>query len=360
MTFDRERPFNGLPKVPPATELESRAVLKKAIGARAALEALRGAGTRLPNQAVLLQAIGLQEARLSSEIENVVTTNDALYRAFADEGQRADPQTKEVLRYQQALWRGFQAVKQENRALSTRVFEEIVSTIRMVDLRVRRVPGTRLVDSSGAVVYTPPDGEDLLRDLLANLERFLYAEDDLEPLVRMAVAHYQFEAIHPFSDGNGRTGRILNILFLVERGLLDLPVLYLSSYILREKASYYALLRGVTEEQAWEPWVLFVLEAVERTSLETRTRIESLLALIEKWRAEIQARAPKVYSKDLVEIVFRHPYTKIAFLQAAGLGTRQTASKYLQELSRLGLLRPIRIGREVYFLNEPFLAALIQ
>jgi len=360
MTFDRDRPFNDLPPLPPRIELETRAVLKRAIGARAALEALRGAGTRLPNQGVLLQAIGLQEARLSSEIENVVTTNDALYRAFADEGQRADPQTKEVLRYQQALWRGFQAIKHENRALTTRLFEEIVSTIRLVDLHVRRVPGTKLVGPGGAVVYTPPDGEDRLRGMLGNLERFLYQDDDLDPLVRMAVAHYQFEAIHPFTDGNGRSGRILNILFLVERGLLDLPVLYLSSYILREKARYYALLRGVTEDGAWEPWTLFMLEAVEQTSLDSRLRIDALLALIEEWRSRVQAQAPKVYSKDLVEIVFRHPYTKIGFLQAAGLGTRQTASKHLQKLAELGLLRPIKVGREVYFLNEPFLGSLIR
>lgn len=236
----------------------------------------------------------------------------------------------------------------------------MVTTIRRTETRVRHMPGTKLANpTTGEVIYTPPDGEQRLRDLLANLERFLYADDDLDPLVRMAVAHYQFEAIHPFTDENGRTGRILNILFLVEQGLLEIPVLFLSRFILERNADYYRLLRGVTEDRGWEPWILFMLEAVETTARNTENRIRDIRMLMDDWVARVRREKPKVYSRELVELVFRNPYAKIRFVEDARIATtRQTASKYLQALAEIGLLRPVRNGRETYFLNDPLLRLL--
>jgi Fic family protein len=361
MTFDRNRPYNDLPPLPPAVELETKLVLKRAVRAHRALADLRGTAARIPNQSILINGIVLQEARLSSEIENIVTTQDDLFRAAADVDGKADAASKEVLRYREALWTGFEQLR--NRPLTTNLFVELVRVIKGTDLDVRAVPGTKLANPvSGEVVYTPPEGQALLRDKLANLERFLYPDppDDLDPLVRMAVMHYQFEAIHPFTDGNGRTGRILNILWLVEQGLLDIPVLYLSRYILARRNEYYAGLRGVTETGAWEPWVLYMLDAVEQTARETCERVQRVLVLMETVRQEVQAKAPRIYSKDLVEVLFAHPYCKIQFLLEAQLAKRQTASDYLRTLADLGLLKPQKLGREVYYVNERLYEELVR
>jgi len=359
LPFDRNRPRNDLPLLPPSAELETKAVLKKAISANRALAELKGAGALIPNQAVLVQTIGLQEAKLSSEIENVVTTNDELFRALADQGHNADPGTKEVLYYKDALWHGYNAIRHEGRPLTTRLLEEIFQIIKQTNAGIRRTPGTKLANSQGEVVYTPPEGERIIRDLLANLERFIHADDELDPLVKLAVAHYQFEAIHPFTDGNGRTGRILNILFMIERGLLDIPVLYLSRYINQHKGDYYAGLRKVGEEEAWEPWILYMLEAIEQTAHITKGRIFSLRELMLSSIERVKNELPKIYSKDLLEVIFRHPYCKIRFLEEAGIAQRKTASLYLQELERIGLLRGLKKGREVYYINEPFFGILV-
>lgn len=356
MPFSRTQPYNALPLLPPAAELETRAVLKQAIAANRVLANLRGLAARIPNQAVLINSIALQEARLSSEIENIVTTNDELYRADADADGKTDPHTKEVLRYREALYLGFNALR--DRPLSTNLFVEIVRLIKQVDLDIRALPGTALKNDLGEVVYTPPEGATLIRDLLTNLERFIHAEDELDPLVKMAVLHYQFEAIHPFADGNGRTGRILNLLFLVEKGLLDIPVLFLSRYIIAHRQDYYLGLRRVTEEQDWESWVLFMLRAVETTAQQTFDQVTRILALMESVRERVQREAPGIYSKDLVELIFRHPYTKIQFVVELGLAKRQTASTYLQTLTGLGLLREHKVGREKYYINEGLLAEL--
>jgi len=356
--FDPDRPFNDLPLLPPKAELETKRVLKATIGARTALAELKGAGGLIPNQRVLIDAIALQEAKSSSEIENIVTTNDELYRAFANEGRTADPQTKEVLGYHAALWSGYQGIQSGQRQLTTRLLEELVAMIRGIDIGVRRVPGTKLATPAGKVIYTPPEGESRLRDLLANLEKFLYAEDDLDPLVKLAVMHYQFEAIHPFTDGNGRTGRILNVLFLIERKLLDVPVLYLSRFILQEKSAYYEGLRAVTEQGAWEPWLLYMLRGIETTAQSTRERIEAIRRLLDEWIERARREIPKIYSKDLMEAVFRLPYSKVQFLEEQGMGTRITATKYLRALVGLGLLKPVKSGRDTYYLNEPLYRAL--
>lgn len=360
MSFDRERPYNDLPPLPPKGELETKAVLKSVIAARTALEKLKGAGRLIPNQRVLIDSISLQEAKLSSAIENVVTTNDELYRAFSDEGRTTDPQTKEVLGYHAALWSGYQGIKSGKRQLTTRLFEEIVAVIRGSNIGVRRVPGTKLGTPDGRVIYTPPEGETRLRDLLGNLEKFIYHEDDLDPLVRLAVMHYQFEAIHPFTDGNGRTGRILNILFLVERELLEIPVLYLSRYIIENKGPYYEGLRRVTEERDWQGWILYMLDAVANTASLTSEKIGRIRKLMDDWTARLKAERPRIYSKDLVEIVFRHPYSKIRFLEQEGLATRQTSSKYLLALADMNLLRPMKVAREKYYINDAFLRLLVR
>ncbi len=348
--FDRNTPFNDLPSLPPAAEVETPAVLKKAIAASRALAELKGMAERMPNQAMLIDSLVLQEARASSEIENIVTTNDELFKAASDEARPASPEAKEVLRYRQALNHGFRQI--ERRPLATGLFVEIAQLIKQTEFSVRRTPGTRIVSNRGETIYTPPEGETVIRNKLHELERFMHAEDDLDVLVKMALVHYQFEAIHPFPDGNGRTGRILNILYLVDRGLLNLPVLYLSRYIIDHKPAYYEGLRRVTEEGAWADWVLYMLDAVEQTSLRTRRQITEILELMETVRERVQREAPGVYSKDLIEQIFRQPYCKIQFLERAGMGTRQTCAKYLRALERLGVLYGQKMGREVYFVNR--------
>ncbi|WP_341905103.1 Fic family protein [Polaromonas sp. YR568] len=357
MPFDRLQPYNELPLLPPAVELETKAVLKQAIAANRVLASLRGLAAQIPNQGMLISSIVLQEARLSSEIENIVTSNDALYRADADADGKADPQTKEVLRYREALYHGFHALKA--RPLSTNLFIEIVQLIKQSDMQVRAVPGTVLKNPvSGEVVYTPPVGAEVIRDKLSNLEKFIHAQDDLDPLVKMAVMHYQFEAIHPFPDGNGRTGRILNLLYLVDQKLLDIPVMFLSRYIIANRPAYYEGLRGVTERQEWESWILYMLRAIESTAQQTYEQVSRIRDLMEQVRERVQRESPVVYSKDLVEAIFRHPYTKIQFLVDAGIAKRQTASSYLQALAGLGVLRELKHGREKYYINDALLAEL--
>ena len=358
MSFARESPYNDLPDLPPAAELETIEVLKQAIASARALEKLRGTAARLPNPRVLVSGIVLQEARLSSEVENIVTTNDELYRAAAGAGADGvvDPATKEVLRYREALWYGFEQIGK--RPLSTSLFVELVGIIRQIAAGLRNAPGTTLKSSKGEVIYTPPAGEDVLYAKLANLERYLYQEDGIDPLVKLAVLHYQFEAIHPFTDGNGRTGRILNVLFLVQRGLLDLPVLYLSHYVLRNRAAYYTGLQLVTEESRWQEWILFMLRGIEETSEETCTLINELLRLIEGASVSFRTRFPNVYSKDLLEIVFSTPYCRIRFIEESMQVSRPTASNYLQKLVEVGLLREARLGRDVYYINDSMVAAL--
>jgi len=358
MAFDRLQPYNDLPLLPPASELESKAVLKQVIAARTALADLRGAAKLLPNQGVLIQAIGLQEAKLSSEIENIVTTNDDLFRGFANDGEGASPQTKEVLRYKDALWQGHQWVKQ-GMPLTTRLFETLYQTVKQADDGVRRLSGTKLANPlSGQIVYCPPEGESLIRDKLANLEQFINDASELDPLVRMAVMHYQCEAIHPFPDGNGRVGRILNILQLQAEGLMDVPILYLSRYIIENKAAYYRGLSGVTETGDWESWVLYMLRGVETMAHVTRQRIEAVLALMAQAAVSAEKVLPKVQVPAILDVVFRHPYCKVRFLEEAGLGSRPTCTKYLRMLVSAGLLREQPVWRENYFINDAFFEAL--
>ena len=354
MVFDRQKPFNALPPLPPAgVELETSAVLKRVNAANRPLAELKGAAAVLPNPRILVDAIALQEARYSSEIEHIVTTSDELYRAVAGE---LNPYAKEVVRYREALWHGCEALG--SRPLSTNLFVELMQIIKDTSAGIRSVPGTHVLGSNGEIIYTPPEGETVIRDKLGNLERFLHEDDNRDPLVKMAVAHYQFEAIHPFLDGNGRTGRINNILFLIEQGLLDVPVLYPSQYIIDHKGEYYDGLRAVTEKQLWEPWIMYMLSAVEESAAKTRKQISTIVSLMNETQERIRQKLPKIYSKDLVEVIFEHPYCKISFLERAGIAKRQTAASYLRQLEGIGILRSEKHGRDIYFINTQLMTAL--
>ncbi len=352
MAYNPLIPYNDLPDLPPTQDIETVAVLRKAITAARALAELKGLGETLPDQNILVNSIILQEARASSEIENIVTTNDALFRALSASSQAGvAPATKEVIRYRQALWTGFHDLRNRP-VLSTNVFVHIVNMIGENQAGIRTLPGTVIASSATReTIYTPPEGEDIIRRKLHNLEEYIHSSDGPDSLVKMAVAHYQFEAIHPFSDGNGRTGRIIGILYLIQESLLDLPVLYLSRYIIQNKSDYYRLLRGVTEAQEWEPWILYMLEAVEDTASFTRKRILDIRELMSKTREIVRRELPRIYTSDLVEQLFRQPYTKVEFLVDAGIAKRQTAAEYLHELERIGVLKSTRVGRENLFLN---------
>ncbi len=356
MAYYRDQPYNDLPLLPPQQELETKAVLKQTIASARALADLRGISAQVPNPRILINGIVLQEARLSSEIENIVTTSDELYRAAANSDSVSDAHTKEVLRYREALWHGAQQIA--TRPLSTNLAVEIVGILREVQMDVRNVPGTALKNNHGEVIYTPPEGERSIRDKLGNLEIFIHDDDGIDPLVKLAIMHYQFEAIHPFSDGNGRTGRILNVLYLVEKGLLDLPVLYLSHYILRHKADYYSGLRNVTEDAKWEEWILFMLKAVEQTAKETCGLVHDILALMAETAKRVQVEYPGIYSKDFIEVVYSNPYCRIQFIEEARIAKRQTASAYLQKLAVMGILEPLKVGREIYYINHELLRLL--
>jgi len=355
--FRADEPFNALPTLPPAADLETVAVLKACILARAALAELNTATDLIPNPAILINTIPILEARASSEIENIVTTTDRLFQFAGDAAASADPATKETLRYRSALRRGHELLGA--RPLSTNLAIDVCSTLRGVDTTVRRIPGTTLRNAdTGEAVYTPPDGEAHLRDLLANWEAFLHSHQHLDPLVRMAAGHYQFEAIHPFEDGNGRTGRILNLLFLIDQGLLRQPILYMSGAIIRGKSDYYRLLLEVTTHEEWEPWLLYMLRVVEETSRATTAKIRAIRELLRQATGFVRAEAPKIYSRKLVDAIFEQPYCRIANLVHAGVARRQTASAYLAKLTALGVLTSVQVGREKLFVHGALLKLL--
>jgi Fic family protein len=353
-----DQPFDRIPLLPPPSDLETKAILKHCIKARAAVAELKQAAELIPNQAVLIKTLPLLEAQASSEIENIVTSADRLFQFRAGD-ENADPATKEALRYSQALLEGYQTLK--DRPLSTGTAEKICSTIKGTEMRVRRVPGTTLANArTGEVVYTPPVGEEHLRSLLANWERFIHGSEEIDPLIRMAVMHYQFEAIHPFTDGNGRTGRVLNSLFLIEAGLLTLPILYLSRYIIHHRSDYYRLLIGVTRDEAWEPWILYFLKGVEETAVWTQRKIEAMRKLALNTAEYFRKALPKIYSRELVDLLFEQPYCRIQNLTQAGLAERHAASRYLKSLVGIGILEERVVGRERLFVNSRLLKLLTE
>ena len=340
----------NLTKLPLLQEIETQKVLKKAISANRALANLNGVARIIPNSSILINSLVLQEAKDSSEIENIITTHDELYRANLDI-ESITNEAKEVQNYKEALLRGFSLVSDTKLLLKKHIIE-IQEILEQNDAGIRKQAGTNLKNAqTGEVIYTPPQDYETIQELLTNLEIYINEPNDIDSLINMAIIHHQFESIHPFYDGNGRTGRIINILYLILKDLLDIPVLYLSRYIITHKADYYRLLQEVRTEDKWEEWILYILEAVEQTSLETIELINSISDLMIKIQDKISQELPKIYSKDLVEILFMHPYTKIDFLVDRLNITRKTASKYLNELENIGILENIQIKNSKFFIN---------
>jgi len=356
--FNPNIPYNTLPELPPPLAIiETREILKQCISARVALAELKQAAELIPNSAVLVNALPLLEARASSEIENIVTTTDKLFE-YADIAEdRADAATKEALRYRTALYEGTKMV--QRRMLTTDMAIQICSTVKGFELDIRAESGTKLKNRlSGEVIYTPPEGQDLLLAKLENWADFMQRNTEIDPLVRLAIQHYQFEAIHPFADGNGRTGRILNILFLVEQGLLDSPILYLSRYIISNKGAYYRRLQNVTRDGDWEPWISFILEGVEETCTWTTDKIKAIRELMDHTAEYVQHELPKIYSWELVALLFKQPYCRIGNLVEAGIAKRQTASVYLKQLCETGVLKEVKSGRENIFVHPKYIELL--
>ena len=358
MAFDPSAPYQDLPPLPPELgRVETRAILRKCISARVALAELKQAAELIPNASVLINALPLLEAQASSEIENIVTTTDKLFEFLDQPDQKADSATKEALRYRRALFEGAKQVR--GRRLTVDVAIDICRTIKDEPLDIRSESGTKLRNNTtGQVVYTPPDGRQIISEKLENWQRFINTDSDLDPLVRLAVQHYQFEAIHPFADGNGRTGRVLNILYLVQQKLLDSPILYLSRYIIRNKPDYYRLLLDVTTGQAWEPWILYMLNGIEDSALWTTDKIKAVRELMQHTAEYIHRRLPKIYSWELVELLFRQPYCRIGNVVDSDLAKRQTASVYLKQLCDLGILREVKSGRETLFVHPKYVELL--
>ena len=337
-------------KLPLQKDIETKEILKKSILANSALAELKGVSNIIPNSNILINSLALQEAKDSSEIENIITTHDELYIANLDI-KNISHSTKEVQNYKNALLKGFGLVK-ENKLLLKRNIVEIQKELEQNDAGIRRQSGTNLKNAkTGEVIFTPPQAYEDIEELLINLEKYINEPNNIDPLVNMAIIHFQFETIHPFYDGNGRTGRIINILYLILNNLLDIPILYLSNYIIKHKADYYRLLQEVRTKDNWNEWIMYILEAVEQTSKETVLLVNDISELMKKTKQDIQDKLPKIYSKDLIEILFSHPYTKIDFL-VEGLGLhRDTASRYLKQLEELGILESIKIKNSKFYIN---------
>ncbi len=348
MAFTKEKPYNELPLLlPDKRNWETLEVYKKLADARASLAELKGRLPIIPNPLMLINTLVLQEAKDSSTIENIFTTNDALYKAFSS-NLTNDASTKEVLRYREALWNAFTKMKKPSE-YSEKLAVEIFKTITDKKEEIRKVQV--YIGSSSHVVYTPPSPGNILKEKLTNWFDIALKERNVDPLIKMSMLHYQFEAIHPFTDGNGRTGRILNVLYLCKEKLIDLPVIYLSKFILDNKNDYYKFLREVTENKKWESWILFMLDAVNETAKLTLQKVNAIykeyLSVIEI----VRTKAPDIYTHELIEVIFNQPYCKIAILEEKKIASRNTASKYLRKLEELGILKSEVVGRETLYKN---------
>lgn len=355
--WDAELPYNDLPAVPNSDMLETRAVLKAAANARAAVAALNQAANSLPNPAVLINTISLLEAQASSEIENIVTTSDDLFKFAGHEGQTTDPATREALQYRRALYEAFTSLRSRP-VITPATAIQVCSTIKMRSMNVRTLPGTFIGNPiTHKAIYTPPEGESIIRDKLDQWANFLNADSGIDPLVRMSAAHYQFEAIHPFEDGNGRTGRVLNVLSLVADNVLALPILYLSSYIINNKNDYYRLLLSVTSHGAWEDWLLFMLSGVQKTADLTLAKIEDLRSLQIEFRELLREHLGAV-NADLLEVLFEQPYCRTSDVVGRCGVSRQTAGLWLRKLVQAEVLTSVKEGRERLYINNRFLKLL--
>ena len=393
--FDRKTPYNDLPLLPPLADIETKQILRKTISAGRALAQLNGTLLNLPNPTLFLDTIYLQEAKASSEVENIITTNDELYKSIIANKKINNPATKEVLSYKQALWLGLKELKTKP-FITTNLCIKIVQCIKQNNASIRNTPGTTLSNTQGEVIYTPPSGEHIIREKLANLEKFInepasppvrqtgFASGDeissgarsrtssgersrtssgersrtIDPLIKMAIMHYQFEAIHPFSDGNGRTGRILLLLYLKLSGLLDTPAIYLSEYIIKNKSEYYRCLRNVTENNEWEDYILYMLDMIEETANKGLKRLNKITMAMQETANEIKNKLPKIYSKDLIEVLFRLPYTKRQNLIEGNIGNLKTVGNYLIALEKKGFLKSEKVGKEKLYLNPKLLKIL--
>ena len=341
-------------------ELETKPVLKKLASAHKALAEFKGVVTSIPNQSILLETLILREARESSAIENIISTYDAVYQSNIERGLYLSPEAKEVQQYAQALRIGFDMVKGTG-LLTNNTILKVQEVIEQNNAGFRKLPGTKLLnDESGEIVYTPPQDHSTIINLMDNLVVFINDNElsDLDPLVKMAVIHHQFESIHPFYDGNGRTGRIINILYLVHQNLLNLPVLYLSKYVIKNKTDYYRLLQHVRDTGEWEEWILFILEGVNTTSMQGVMLVTEIKDLMQHYKQIIRKELPKIYSQDLLNNLFKYPYTKIEYLQHDLGISRSTAIRHLDSLSALGLLIKRKVGRDNFYLNEPLFRML--
>jgi len=354
MLFDPAKPFNSMPLLPPEFELETKVILKQLAVSHRYLAELKGIAQTIPNRSILISTLALQEAKDSSAIENIITTHDELYKSdlFAD--QFESPAAKEVRRYAKALVQGFNLIKNDKLLTVNRIIE-IQKVLEDNDAGVRKIPGTVLKNTkTGETIYTPPDDLRVIIEALSNLEKYINDDKfhEVDPLIKMAVIHYQFETIHPFFDGNGRTGRIMNVLYLVANDLLEMPVLYLSRFIIEYKADYYRLINEVRTKNNWEEWVLFILFAVQITAIDSIKLILKIKILMSEYKTKIRSELPKIYSQELLNLLFRHPYTKIEYVMNDLKVTRITATKYLNQLTDNGLLTKHKLGRNIYFVND--------
>jgi Fic family protein len=355
--FDRKIPYNDLPLLPPKADTETKQILRKTISAGRALAQLNGTLLNLPNPTLFLDTIYLQEAKASSEVENIITTNDELYKSLVADRKTEKLATKEVLSYKEALWLGLEELKIKP-LITTNLCVKIVQCIKQNNASIRNTPGTKLSNTEGEVIYTPPSGEQVIREKLANLEKFINEDETIDPLIKMAILHYQFEAIHPFSDGNGRTGRILLLLYLKLSGLLNTPAIYLSEYIIKNKIEYYRCLKDVTEKNEWEDYILYMLDMIEETANKGLKRLNKITLAMEETATEIKKKLPKVYSKDLIEVLFRLPYTKRQHLIEENIGNLKTVGNYLIALEENGFLKSEKVGKEKLYLNQKLLEIL--
>ena len=360
--FDRDQPYNELPDLPPLANLETIELLREVISANKLLAELKGYCQTLPNPHLLLNTIVLQESKESSAIENIVTTQDELYMATLNVvDQQGNAAAKEVIRYREAMYWGLEEMQKKDGLITVNLLVGVMQRLRGNTDGIRKNPGIKLANpTSKEVIYTPPEGEGLILAKLASLERFINDDElsKLDPLVKMALIHYQVEAIHPFSDGNGRTGRILNVIYLISKGLIGLPVLYLSYYIIANKPDYYRLLRQVTEEGKWNDWVEFIVRGVGETAELTLKKIDAILKLKKESEAGMQAALKSSYTRELGDLLFSYPYIKIKVLEDNRIAQRQTASLYLQKLASSGFLTPMKVGKEIYYINHRLMSIL--
>ncbi|WP_338128200.1 Fic/DOC family N-terminal domain-containing protein [Corynebacterium phoceense] len=355
--FDPQQPFNELPPLPPADVVETVPVLKAIIDAKEKLAELRTACQLIPNPDIITSTIPLREARASSAIENIVTTNDELFRAAWQVDAEPTPATKEALRYSFALGAGVKSL--DERPLSEKTARVVCSRLLDTEADVRSLPGTFIGNPlTQTRIYTPPEGKEVIEKHLAAWENYIYSEHEVDSLVKMALLHYQFEAIHPFYDGNGRTGRILNVLYLLQEQLLELPVLYLSGFIVEHKDEYYRRLNAVTAVGRWEDWLLFMINGVRAAAVDASDMITDLRALQETTAQEIRTAGVIAPAKEMAELMLIKPYLRIQDVMDTGLVKRQTAASWLHHLVELGILEENRVGRGKVFVNHRALAVL--